>query len=122
MLVAHEEVQARQVTVPVAVAWFADQVVQCRFAATSPSSAHVKTMLLGRTSAGPTPHTSTAVAVVALGDGDALGEGDGDVLAEGDGDALARGDGDALAEGDGDAAAGAATARPDATTARIVNA
>ena len=59
LLWAHCAVQARQVTVPVAVARAAVQFDQCRCVATSPSSAQVRIMLVGRTTAAPWPHIST---------------------------------------------------------------
>jgi hypothetical protein len=60
LLSAHKVLQVRQVTDPVALAFVAVQLVQCRCTANSPSSAQVKIMLAGRATAGPCPHTSTA--------------------------------------------------------------
>jgi hypothetical protein len=87
-------------------------------------------MLAGRTTAGPSPHTSSAgtLALPAGTEGAGLAEGDTAGLAgadaaglgEADAAGLAGADG-ALAGADAAALAGADTARPHAATAKIVN-
>jgi hypothetical protein len=82
-------------------------------------------MLAGRTTAGPSPHTSTAAAVVAPAgaEGAGLAGADG-ALAEGVDAGLAEADGagvGALAGADVAALAGADMARPHATTVTLIN-
>jgi hypothetical protein len=60
MVLSHRLPYARQVTIPVAVARVLAQLDQCNCSAIMPRSAQVSTMLLGRTSAAPSPQTATA--------------------------------------------------------------
>jgi len=60
LLAAQSAAQARHLTTPVAAARVRVQLDQCSCAASSPSSAQVKIMLLGLMIAGPAPQIATA--------------------------------------------------------------